>query len=776
MESNSSRPKISVLMPVYNVKDYLRTAVESVLNQTLSDIELICVDDASTDGSADILREYAARDSRVKLVFHQKNSGLVAARKSATDLARGEYIMLLDSDDKYTPDACETVWKEEQANPVDILQFGTDIVFCSNPDPVERRNILSAFTPHKAYSGDLVRACFEQHLWNHTLWNKAYKASVWKQGLAYAGDRYINASEDEYLYFLVACYAKQYRGISAALYTYYLGRGLTGQSVLTCPQFEAHCRRRNAYDAIEDFLHKTDAPESLYSLCRTMRGDALLALAQEWFSFVSAADAPQAYHRFLETWGAVDVVSQLADSFWTRADEVISRIVPSSLPIAEKPGVAVKTIGVYYYRLTNGGVEKVISLLIPIWLEMGYQVVLITEDPPSDKEYPVPPHLRRAQIPPVQEATRTNYKKRALAWQSVIHSFGIDTIVYAAHVCDLLMWDLCTIKALGCNAIIHSHSTFSFLYLEKLPNRYLIPHAYRMADRIVTLSRVYSEFWGNFCPAYYIPNPLEALCPAADVSPLKGQNILWVGRLSPEKQPYDALRIFSLVRAAVPQATLTVVGAGESPAALDDLKEFARELNLTDSVFFEGFHKDVTPYYTHASVLLFTSQYEGFPMVLLEAKSYGLPTVLYDLPYLEMVRDGLGVLTAPQGDVQAAANALVSVLTRDSLRFALGQQARQSAENFAAVDQKEKWGEVFSSLEHPCGKACITPEQERLMMNLLLDSDQKSSMAGGGACGTFTALEDRLIRSKFMKIAAWYWKHTDPLKERIKRMNKRARR
>ncbi len=775
MESNSSRPKISVLMPVYNVKDYLRTAVESVLNQTLSDIELICVDDASTDGSADILREYAARDSRVKLVFHQKNSGLVAARKSATDLARGEYIMLLDSDDEYTPDACETVWKEEQAKPVDILQFGTDIVFCSTPDPVERRNILSAFTPHKAYSGDLVRACFEQHLWNHTLWNKAYKASVWKQGLAYAEDRYINISEDEYLYFLVAYHAKSYQGIPSTLYTYYLGRGMTGQSRITCSQFRSRCQRRNVYDAIDAFLREIGASSSLFAICRTIRANALLALAQEWFLLVSVGEARQAYHIFLETWGAVDVVAQLADSFSDRADEVISRIAPSSLPVEEKTGVAVKTIGVYYYRLTNGGVERVISLLIPIWLDMGYQVVLITDAPPSDKDYPIPPQLKRVQLPPVQEATQAGYKVRALAWQSAIHTFDIDTIVYAAHVCALLMWDLCIIKALGCNAIIHSHNTYSFLYLERLPTRYLLSHAYRLADRVVTLSQVYSEYWGNFCPAYYIPNPVEALCPAADVSPLKGQNILWVGRLSPEKQPYDALRIFSLVRAAVPQATLTVVGAGESPAALDDLKEFARKLNLTDSVFFEGFHKDVTPYYTHASVLLFTSQYEGFPMVLLEAKSYGLPTVLYDLPYLEMVRDGLGVLTAPQGDVQAAANALVSVLTRDSLRFALGQQARQSAENFAAVDQKEKWGEVFSSLEHPCGKACITPEQERLMMNLLLDSDQKSSMAGG-ACGTFTALEDRLVRSKFMKIAAWYWKHTDPLKERIKRMKKRARR
>lgn len=103
------------------------------------------------------------------------------ARKSATVLAQGEYIMLLDSDDEYAPNACETVWNEEQANPVDILQFGTNIVFCNNPSEEERKNTIAYYKPYKSYFGDLVEASFQSRLWNHNIWNKAYNASAWKK-------------------------------------------------------------------------------------------------------------------------------------------------------------------------------------------------------------------------------------------------------------------------------------------------------------------------------------------------------------------------------------------------------------------------------------------------------------------------------------------------------------------------------------------------------------------------------------------------------------------
>ena len=90
--------KVSVILPVYNVSEYLRQCMDSIVGQTLKDIEIICVDDGSTDDSLEILKEYEAKDKRVK-VIEQKNAGAGAARNNGLAIATGEYLSFLDSDD-----------------------------------------------------------------------------------------------------------------------------------------------------------------------------------------------------------------------------------------------------------------------------------------------------------------------------------------------------------------------------------------------------------------------------------------------------------------------------------------------------------------------------------------------------------------------------------------------------------------------------------------------------------------------------------------------------
>lgn len=100
--------KFSVIIPVYNVEAYLRDCLDGVLNQTCTDWEAICVNDGSTDGSAVILNEYAARDSRLKVIT-QPNGGLSAARNAGIDAAEGEYVLFLDSDDWLEENALEVL-------------------------------------------------------------------------------------------------------------------------------------------------------------------------------------------------------------------------------------------------------------------------------------------------------------------------------------------------------------------------------------------------------------------------------------------------------------------------------------------------------------------------------------------------------------------------------------------------------------------------------------------------------------------------------------------
>ena len=115
--------KVSVIIPVYNVEKYLRACLDSVVNQTLRDIEIICVDDGSTDGSGAILDEYAEKDSRVKAI-HQPNAGAGAARNVGLARATGEYLFFCDPDDWAEPEMLERMYAEASAAKADVLLTG----------------------------------------------------------------------------------------------------------------------------------------------------------------------------------------------------------------------------------------------------------------------------------------------------------------------------------------------------------------------------------------------------------------------------------------------------------------------------------------------------------------------------------------------------------------------------------------------------------------------------------------------------------------------------
>ena len=113
---------ISVIIPVFNSSRYLEKTLFSVLNQSHKNLDIICVDDASEDGSLEILQKYAAKDSRIHLVQHSENKGRLEARRSGVNNAKGDTIMFLDSDDTMDLALCKSALKALIDNDVDIVQ------------------------------------------------------------------------------------------------------------------------------------------------------------------------------------------------------------------------------------------------------------------------------------------------------------------------------------------------------------------------------------------------------------------------------------------------------------------------------------------------------------------------------------------------------------------------------------------------------------------------------------------------------------------------------
>ena len=119
---NNNEIAVSVILPVYNVERFLSQCLDSLIQQTLRNIEIICVDDGSTDRSVEILENYAKRDKRIRIV-HQPNAGAGAARNSGMKIARGKYLSFLDSDDFYELEMLEKAYLKCEKDDANICVY-----------------------------------------------------------------------------------------------------------------------------------------------------------------------------------------------------------------------------------------------------------------------------------------------------------------------------------------------------------------------------------------------------------------------------------------------------------------------------------------------------------------------------------------------------------------------------------------------------------------------------------------------------------------------------
>lgn len=206
---------ISVVLPVYNVQKYLKKCTESIIKQTHEELEIICVDDGSTDGSGKLLDDIAATDARFR-VIHQANAGTMQVRSRAIAEAKGEYIAFIDSDDYVASDMLQKLLKAIETNGADIAVGGFEIV---DEDGIP----LSAVAPKLPCmnSDEALKALILEDYRStglYPLWNKLYKKSLFER---YKPSPHINTlGEDQYMNMVFIKSASRICYCEDSLYSY----------------------------------------------------------------------------------------------------------------------------------------------------------------------------------------------------------------------------------------------------------------------------------------------------------------------------------------------------------------------------------------------------------------------------------------------------------------------------------------------------------------------------------------------------------------------------
>ena len=172
-ENDIGIPKVSVIIPVYNVEKYLRECLDSIVNQTLREIEIICVDDGSTDGSPEILREYGEKDCRITIIS-QENRGISSARNHGADIASGEYFYFMDGDDILERDALSRLYQLSEEKSLDVLYFDGESFF----ETEELKEIKKNYITYYARKGDYSRVMTGPQMLHEMIAMDEYRSSL----------------------------------------------------------------------------------------------------------------------------------------------------------------------------------------------------------------------------------------------------------------------------------------------------------------------------------------------------------------------------------------------------------------------------------------------------------------------------------------------------------------------------------------------------------------------------------------------------------------------
>lgn len=205
--------KVSVIIPVYNVEKYIGRCIESVQKQTLTDWELILVDDCSPDNSIEIMQEYEKKDSRIIVKRHDVNHGPMTARRWGDAIASGEYITYCDGDDMLPDNALELLYNT-------ALETGADIV-SGNMTYISINGSKKVFKSTLKYGNDRISA-FKSLLrgeLRHNLCSKLFKASLLKE-YEYKSYEHFTNGEDGYVFYLVVSHITKIIQIEAPVYYY----------------------------------------------------------------------------------------------------------------------------------------------------------------------------------------------------------------------------------------------------------------------------------------------------------------------------------------------------------------------------------------------------------------------------------------------------------------------------------------------------------------------------------------------------------------------------
>lgn len=674
-------PKISFVIPVFNTEKFLPCCINSILADNGIDAEVIVINDASPGNCDEVLKKFP----QVKYIKFQQNSSQFQARLEGLKIATGDYVCFVDSDDYFLDPNFGQMCRELEDSNSDFVIFNVLTGDPSSPHVfVDNRNTL--------YGEAIFEAlCNTELKWN--LWNKLFRTSQVLKVTAQmqTENAYMNMCEDFCLLSCIAFKAKKVlRSSTKTTYFYRNNESsetrdtkITNQKAIK--HFESYRSSRNI--ALQ-YLRANGASNRQINKLDSLHFWNMTWYFENYVRQKSTREKLELYPYLMGAFNLNFVSDYLLrndfDDFCFYVDKNKQRYLSHQ---------SIRSIAIFVSSLGGGGTERVAVNLGNMFDAQGFKVIFITSFE-NKTEYPINQGIKRFKVTEIGGMRFEKIKE-------ICDQEHVDTALFVDYYLEQTFYDIVWARLNKFSVIAMEHNMFFVpIYVQTIAYFRKRLAAYRVADALTCLSEMDLFAWqaSGISHSFFIPN--EANTTTIDNSNCYDtKKLIFVGRLCEAKGIFFLPELIQKISSQVPNVQVYVLGDFSNLEEENRFKQAVKERELSKEIKLVGHVADVGNYFSEASVHIMLSRFEGYPMVLLEAKSYGVPSVIFDMPYLVGASEADGCIQVRYGDLDTMASTIVSILSDYSYRDKLSKAAKLSLKYSSTKLVLSKWLELFNFVQ-----------------------------------------------------------------------------
>lgn len=492
------RPFVSIVIPNYNNAPYLEKCVTSVLSQTLPNIEIIIIDDYSTDDSHVILKKYDAVNQQMKIIFFSENKSQHMAKKAGVEAATGQYIMFLDSDDFLEPDACAGAYAAAEATGVEIVFFNTNIRHGQSipESKIARMHEILNGLPAGIYDArQIMKLQLHEHKFMHNLCNKLFSANLCKMAFSAMSDCYLIGGEDFYEFMFILSYNPKLAKINANLYNYNYGVGIA-TSNNKCKNTLAYYDYGRMLPSLKEHLEINNLEEWISDIKH-----CLFMWDMGNMINISAENFPKYLNRLVQYYGESFTIEHIIETHFDKWQQIALK----SSFIKKKVNKSHNSIAIYFSR-SRLDFMWIFMLCEELIRKHGKRITLIFDADTSIDELFKHTCIQRYNVQ-ILPSSASN-ADRCVALSDILHANCCSLFLYVSFWSKFMLWDIITAHLASSTVAINLHNgnmADIVAYTKKYRLMDII-NVFRNADINITESLNEALFMKAFCPDVRMPS------------------------------------------------------------------------------------------------------------------------------------------------------------------------------------------------------------------------------------------------------------------------------